>query len=488
LKVKSIFKSIIFLLGLSNSNFAISWVHQEISFYNGISDGSIIDLNEDGLMDILIISGRFIYIYIQKERGFNETPDDQIVLKKLGEFIDVGEVDPKSPGLEILSLSESELKYFYLDGKHYKESPSFLISQEIDKFIHHLNPIMSNFAFDINKDGIDEIFLLRDDQFFLYSLDNSGKFIGREISKPYEMTTVSLESKRWPSEVSENDNSDIGYFFRPEISTEKIALFQDFNFDGLLDLISQNMYIQNPSYHFEPENQAMINEISLYKKDKQEFFLDVDGDGKLDKILIEIMDIFSENMNIFPFAKISIFLNQNKNIFSLKPDYFFKTLLIGDKSPFVDINKDGFLDFISIWLEISPGSKENIIQVITESTLIFTVRCYIFKNQNGYSKMPNLLSKFKIRYDKLPDIGKYIPFDFSGDFNGDGLNDLLVRKEPEYIFLYLTDTEQKNFFSSGSRIEIPRDAEQIKVIDFNNDRKSDILLLNGNKMIILLSE
>jgi len=462
LKIKILFIFIIFFTGLINSNFSLEWIHQEINFKDGISDGIIADLDKDGLLDILIISGRFIYIYRQTKTGFNRIPDDCIYFRQLGDFIDIGEVDSKYTGLEILGLSKNGVKYFYLEGNHYKESSNFLISQNLEKYTYNLGPAISDFAFDINNDGKDEIFLLQNNQIFLYRLNNYGRFISIKINQPYTLSTVSLESRKWPKKISLNDDSNFGYFFRPEYLVEKIVLFQDLNLDGFLDFISGNAYFQKPYFQFKAENQTVGKRIPTFRKEKQKIFLDIDGDGELDKILIEIKDILSNNMNIFPYANIFIFLKQNKNILSSKPNCFFKTVLISDKSPFVDIDKDGDLDFISIWPEISPASKENIIQIVTKYILKFKLRWYLFGKEKGYSKTPNLISKFKIKYDKLFNTGKYIPFD--------------------------TRLKQKKLFFSGHRYKISKEMDHFKVIDINNDKKSDVLLLSENNIIILLSK
>lgn len=471
-----------YFVGFSDSNSTLRWVRREITLDRGISDAILADLNKDGLLDILIVSGRFIYVFHQTNNGFQKTPDDQIYFKYLGEFIDVGEINPQSEGLEILGLSEKGVKYFYLKGNHYRESPGYLISGKIENCNYNLEPSISDFAFDINNDGLDEIFLLQNNQLLLYRIDNSGTFFGTKIEHHDTLTTVSLDSKKWPADFFLDRNCQFGYLFRPRTSMENVAVFQDFNIDNFLDLISRQVYFQEGNFQFKSKIQALEKKGSFANGEKEEIYLDIDGDGKLDKILVEMKDILSGNMNIFPFAKIFIFMRRD-NIFSSQPKYFLKTLLINDKSPFVDIDNDGDIDFISIWPELSPGSKENIIQILTESTLKFTFRYYLFDKEKGFSITPDIIIKSKIRYNKISDIGEKIQFDISGDFNKDGIKDLFIREGPTYINLYSSEFGGKNYSSSVVSIKIPKEAEEFKILDLDNDRRSDIVILANDKII-----
>ncbi len=481
----------ILIVGFSRLVFGLDWTRLDINFSETVSDGMIADLNKDDLLDILILSGRYIYIYIQTKNGFNKIPNDRIYFKKLGEIIDIGEVNPIYPGLEIIGLSEKGVKYFYLENNHYKENSNLLISQEIEKSFYKWGPVLSDFAFDIDKDGLDEIILFHDYQFYLYYLDNSGMFTKTKIDLTYKLANTSLHSRVWPIETFLSENNEKGYFFRPEISVKNIVFFQDVNKDGVLDLISKDINslinFQRLNLHFDLKQQGIMK-IPFLEKNEQEIFLDINGDGRLDRVLIEIKDAFLNDLNFFPYAKYFIFLNNNYT-FKSKPDYFFKTIIIDRNSPFIDIDSDGDLDFISVWSDISLGSKENMLQILTKYNLKFTLRCYRFLNERGFSKSPDISMTFKIKYKNLSDIGSYIPFNFSDDFNSDGNNDLSVRKSPERILIYLTDFKQKELkFKKVVQIKIPKYTNKFKLIDLNNDKKSDILLLAENKIIILLSK
>lgn len=490
MKVKIII-FILLLIGLYSLVFGQDWIRTEINFTETITDRIIEDLNKDGLIDILILSGRYIYIYIQTENGFNKIPNNRIYFKELGEVIDIGEVNPKYPGLEILGLSERGIKYYYLEDHHYKEYSDFLISQKTEKSFYNWGPLLSDFAFDINNDGLDEIVFFHDNQFYQYYLDNSVEILKTKINPTYKIKNISLNSRLWTSETFLSENSKQGYFFRPEIKAKNIVFFQDVDEDGSLDLISEDI---NSFINFQKsklpleQNHQEIMQIPFLKEKEQEVFLDINKDGKLDRVLIEINDVLSNDLNYFPYAKYFIFLNNN-NTFKSKPDYFFKTIIIDGNIPFIDIDSDGNLDFISIWSNILLGSKEDILQLLTKYNIEFTLRCYRFLNGKRFSKSPDISMTFKIEYKNLSDIGSYMPFNFSDDFNFDGNNDLSIRKNPERILVYLMDfKQQKPKIKKVVQIKIPKYVNKFKLIDFNNDRKTDILLLAEKKIILLLSE
>jgi len=491
LKIKIIIILILPIVGFSNLLFGLDWIHTEINFTETVSDAIIADLNKDGLLDILILSGRYIYIYILTKNGLNKVPNDRIYFKKLGEIIDIGEVNPVHPGLEILGLSENGVKYFYLEDGHYKENPDFLITQKTERSFYNWGPVLSDFAFDINNDGLDEIVFFHDNQFHLYYLNNSGIISKTKIDLTYVLKNISLNSRIWPSETFLSEDNKKGYFLRPEITAKNIVFFQDFNKDEVLDLISEDA---NSITNFKKSNLAFdqnhqkAKQIPLLEENEQEIFLDINGDGRLDRVLIEIKEPLSNDLNFFPYAKYFVFLNDNSRFKSM-PDSFFKTVIIDKNSPFIDIDRDGDLDFISVWSDISIGSKENVLQMLTKFNLKFTLRCYRFLKGKGFSRNPDNSMTFKIKYKNLSDIGSYIPFNFSEDFNFDGNNDLSVRIKPECILVYLTDFKQKELkFKKVVQIKIPEYVKKFKLIDFNNDKKSDVLLLAESKIILLLSE
>lgn len=470
------------------SGFSLSWIQGEINLSDGIKDGLVADMDGDGLLDILLISGNYVYLYYQREEiGFSEQPAERIFFNLLGELIDVGEVKPHHPGLEILGLSEKGVSYFYKDKGNYKKAPYYLISAAIQIPEYRLGPVFSDFAFSIDTDSLVEIFVPCENKVCCYKQNSSGDYNIIQFKYYSKLSSLSLRSRTWIKKNSADLLKDEAYFFNPEIEKKDIILFQDYNFDNRLDFVSKKIYYQKPDFQFEKSRETLEEDFSLEGQENNKLFMDINGDKKIDKILIEMKETFSWNMNIMPFANVFIYLNQDDS-FPEKPDYLLKTVMLSDKSPFVDLDKDGDMDFISIWSEVSPGSKEDVIQVLTENSFNFTLRVYLFKPGKGYTVSPDITFKSSIKYRDISEVMEFIPFDLSGDFDGNNCHDLFIRKRPGRIYIYYIDLSKEKYFSKVEYFKIPEEVNEYKIMDINSDGKSDILFFTPEKMIFYISE
>jgi len=462
------------------------WKKNEILLSEDISDGLIEDINKDGKKDLLLIAGNFVNIFFQNERGFSGIPDERVYYDLLGEYIDVGEVDPLSPGLELLGLSEKGVKCFHNDGSHYVERPGYLVSAKVDMPEYMLGPLVSDFAFDINSDGQDEIFLLKDNKIHICASNNLGQLIAFPIDIADKLLICSLQSKaqietRPPTKGVNNPS----FLYQPSIREENFIFLQDFNSDGRLDLASKGLHLQESKSLFRSVDPSSIDSKIPIDKGSFKFYLDIDRDGSLDLILIEVKDIFTQNINVFPFAKVFIYMKKNGR-FVQTPDFFQKTILVSDQPPFVDVDGDGDLDFISVWSEITPGSKEDILQVLLESTWNFAFRCYLFNKDKGYSIRPDIYLQTKIKQD-ISQLSMEIPFDISGDIDGNGTHDLIIRKDSESVYIYFLDLKAKKYIAMVKRLDTPVDLKGYQIVDLDRNGKSDLLFLTHNGVHIYFS-
>jgi hypothetical protein len=464
---------LIAVCGLSAADPAQTWETAEIVLPEAITDGLIDDLNNDGRKDLLLIAGNFINIFYNKKGGFSAVPDERFYYKLLGEYIDVGEVDPSSPGLELLGFSDEGVKCFKAIDSHYVESPGFVISTKIDMPEYRMGPVVSDFAFDINADGKDEILLLRGRKAFFYHTDVSGHWVPEAVESPANVSTVSIEDKA---------RTSAGLLLQPSALSKASALFQDFNGDGLMDLASVGLRLQEREFRFRAIDSPWMDRDAAAGWERHRFFLDVDGDGSLDLIFLKAKDTYAENVNLFPVAKIFIHLWKDGG-FSPTPNYFFKTIIVNGQAPFVDVDGDGDLDFVSVWSEITPGSKENIIQLLLESTLIFSFRCYLYDRATGYSNTPEINIKANIKGD-FSYLSRELPFDLGADVDGDGSHDLLIYKDPESVLLYDLDFKAKNKIKSVKLIKVPGGFQGYRFSDLDGNGKSDIIFIKDKAVRI----
>jgi hypothetical protein len=462
------------IYGLAAAAPASTWKNTIITLPEPISDGLIEDLNNDGYKDLLLIAGNFVNIFYNKKDGYSATPDERFFYKLLGDCLDIGEVDPSSPGLELIGFSEDGVKCLRRIHSRYAETPKVLIATHIDMPNISQGPVVSNFVFDINADGKDEIFTLQDGKAIFYHSDDAGRWIPEEIENLASLSAISLEDHA-------RTNGDL--LLRPSILNKSSVLIQDINGDGLMDLITSTIRRQEQGFHFHATGPNAMDIIAA-DPERHRFFLDVNGDGKLDLIFIEVKDSNAENANFFPFARIAVHLRKNDK-YSQTPDYFFKTIIVNDQSPFVDVDGDGDLDFISVWPEITPGSKESIIQILLESTLVFHFRCYLYDSSAGYSQTPEVDLKSKIKGD-FSYLSRELPFDASADMDGDGMNDLIICRNLDSVFLYLMDFRAKNKIKSVEIIKVPGGFQGYRFSDLDGNGKSELIFMKDNVLQIFM--
>lgn len=486
-KLKSLTLLFCFLTVANNSSgHNQTWRKSEIPFAEEISDGLVEDINRDGKKDLLLIAGNFINIYFQNEGGFADIPDERIYYSLLGEYIDVGEIDPYSSGLEILGLSDKGIKYYHNNGGHYVERPGYLIDEKVDMPQYRVGPLTLDFAFDINSDGQDEIFFLSDNIIHVYIMNSAGQFTLFPEDALENTQIVSLKSRIQDGirSLAQEKKRQI-FLYQPSVQENTSLFLQDLNHDAQLDIISGEMRLQEVEFQFPRRDTPIFKNIPSIHKGSCNFYLDIDGDRALDAIFVEVQDILTQNMNVFPLAKIFIYMNKNGH-FAQTPDYFQKTILINEQPPFVDVDGDGDLDFISIWSEITPGSKEDIIQALIDSTWDFVFRCYRFLEDKGYSSTPDIYLKVKIKQD-ISTLSINGPFDITGDIDGNGSHDLVINRNPKSLFIYFLDLKAKKHIILVKKLDTPNELKSCKIIDLDGNGKSDILMFAAKLVRIYFS-
>ncbi|MBI2435608.1 MAG: VCBS repeat-containing protein [Candidatus Hydrogenedentes bacterium] len=149
---------------------------------------------------------------------------------------------------------------------------------------------------------------------------------------------------------------------------------------------------------------------------------------------------------------------------------------------FLDVDGDGDKDLVSESATLFQGGpREMIAQLLTRSVLDHVLRVYA-QESGGFSKAPAVEGQVRINLDAAPylngpmfqryQLGELI--NFTGDFNGDGWKDVVVREEPERVRLFLSAPGRL-----GGALEttwsVPGPAD-IRVYDINHDGRGDLLV------------
>ncbi len=149
---------------------------------------------------------------------------------------------------------------------------------------------------------------------------------------------------------------------------------------------------------------------------------------------------------------------------------------------FVDVNGDGNLDLVGGSLTTSGrGLHESILQRLTRRSLHYNVEIHLQKN-GRFHPAPDIEIPIAIRLDSAPykdgpqfrRFREGQSFDITGDFDGDGLRDLLVREAVDRAVIYRNEGER---FSADAVAKIDLDPEaECNPADIDLDGRTDIVV------------
>lgn len=150
--------------------------------------------------------------------------------------------------------------------------------------------------------------------------------------------------------------------------------------------------------------------------------------------------------------------------------------------PAVDIDGDGLLDLA---LGFSPlDTREGVRKEITAKQLDFNLKFYFYRAGTGFPKEADCQRDVVIRLDQaalLLSWERRLYFEryvqLTGDFNGDGKTDLLVRDHSNDLSVYFFASRQNGFNPRPDlKFRCPELVEDWQVEDLNNDGVSDLIV------------
>ena len=218
---------------------------------------------------------------------------------------------------------------------------------------------------------------------------------------------------------------------------------------------------------------------------------DINGDGNEDVVLLHLVQDVDVKTNII------IFLRQEDGKLGEKPSQVLRCRGIPVKgdypgpsyfSPFVDTNKDGFLDIVLIELKVQLISVSSLLEAAVSKGLDWVLTIRQFKEGKGYSNRAD----FKMDVTTMLPMSEQFAYsiNFDGDFNADGRPDLIIRRTQTQCDIYLSSLAN-GFYEKESKLQLGVSAEErMSVEDLNSDGISDIYLIDYEKgrVAVFLSE
>lgn len=159
-----------------------------------------------------------------------------------------------------------------------------------------------------------------------------------------------------------------------------------------------------------------------------------------------------------------------------------------------DFDGDKKFDLVSPSYDLGVGA---IIASLFSSSADLDIHFHKLNGSGVYSRKANHEKELTVDFNLSSGQNVY-PLLNVNDFNGDGINDLLIGNGTQKIYLYPGEQSDKLFSNRAKkyRIDLPRDARLIDSADLNNDGKTDLLIRYGkldgksnhNQMRILLAQ
>ena len=428
------------------------------------------DINGDGLVDLLALVQRDnkAFIYIQNRSGLPSAPTQSIELPEVTAWITLYDIN-EHPGMEMLISTAEGLMYFTQSNGVFEMKAQKLIEAR-QVFLDKPRPfiIEPNNWPDDTKNAIPVIF---SDHTIIYKTDENYRL--NSVKKIQHEFKNSIEQFNWNS-------WSIGARESGQIRIRTIAQSK-----------SEDSEPKKP----EQENdyiKKMVEKVS--EKEMQRCCIikeDINGDDREDVTLLHLVQDVDVKTNII------IFLRQKDGDLPENPSQVLRCRGIPVKgdypgpsyfSPFVDTNKDGFLDIVLIELKVQLISASSLVEAIVSKGLDWVLSIRLFKEGKGYSNRAD----FKMDVTTMLPISEQFAhsINFDGDFNADGRPDLIIRRDMTQCNIYLSSLAN-GFYEKVSKLQLELPAEgRMSVEDLNSDGISDIYLIDYEKgrITVFLSE
>ncbi len=411
------------------------------------------DVDGDGLTDLLILlpAQNELQVYRQRRAGFAATPDQALALPHQTAWVAMRDVDPQE-GRELVISTATGLVYFRQNQGTFESPPRMLLEARQVFTVDRLRIATDPPGRQDTNDVIPVIFA---DRAALYEKDADYTW--------HPARTVDLSPKETTWQVREESRMagpapafslEVRKAIRPRPQESRTQ--EDDQRKAAQELIGK--IAKDAQWgHYGVQHQ------------------DVNGDGREDLVL------WRTQGDINPGTTILLLLRGPDGKLPVRPTRVFRHSGLPIRvdrelrvSPFRDLDGDGRCEMILVALKTQITSWSGLVNLFVSGSVdwIFTVRS---GRDGDYSGVPDFQMNVTSMTPQNPSF--FTLFLIGGDFNGDGRDDILVKRGSEQFDVYLSDA-RTGFFQAGPALNFaaPTEARRVETADLNGDGISDLFV------------
>jgi len=427
--------------------------------------GKLLYLNEhNGDVDLLIQDDNRFSYYPGISKGGLVDKAEIIEIPKNAQFFNQAKLANQANEVIVYLTSDAVMSYNIQD----KTFSKLIAVDTLYKYQSIFEVNFGEFVQDFNQDGLSDFITYSLDKTHVYLQNSDGSFTHQSlaISPRIEKSGsgISFTPQNFYHADFNNDNKkDIAFQVNDQILV--FAQNEDKSFNAKTLAITLNA-------HLEHENSAQKKDQDEQSADvKLETIEDINGDGLVDIVTKEsVRDGMMSRTNVLMVRY--GFLENGAINYKKEPDG--KATFDGEGMiKFKDIDGDGLKDYYTLSVEIGIGTMMSAMS----GSIDMDLRFYKLGQNGKYIKKPTYENEVEMSINSSSD-GETLTEVM--DFNGDGINDLILKTDDDEFTIYSGSKGKRLFAKRGADYEISLPASvRTEVKDFNNDGKADILFLYG---------